>query len=200
MNEDQVTKMAFEIDNVVRGYHVYKDVWNAHIGTELPCLLESSIAMPVVVERMLKSPCSSATLKTMSYHVMLTHRLWEFIFEQEGLVEISENKSRSKITRYTVSVKLHHVLCCLKNEAKAFNSIQFQGPYYYNLGDLSKNSIISSISRLFTIFTKVKNLSLGCTSLAYIVARIRIDYGFHFWEQKNDCGFQIPTVAKSLAT
>ena len=42
VNEDQVTKMAFEIDSVVRGYHIYKDVWNAHIGTELFCLPESS--------------------------------------------------------------------------------------------------------------------------------------------------------------
>ena len=42
VNEDQVSKMAFEIDSVVRGYHVYKDVWDAHIGTELLCLPESS--------------------------------------------------------------------------------------------------------------------------------------------------------------
>ena len=34
--------MVFEIDSVVRGYHVYKDVWDARIGTELPCLPESS--------------------------------------------------------------------------------------------------------------------------------------------------------------
>ena len=34
--------MAFEIDSVVRGYHIYKDVWDAHIGTELPCLPESN--------------------------------------------------------------------------------------------------------------------------------------------------------------
>ena len=43
MNEDQVTKMAFEIDSVVQDYHVYKNVWDAHIGTELPFLPESSI-------------------------------------------------------------------------------------------------------------------------------------------------------------
>ena len=42
VNEDQVTKMTFEIDSVVRGYHVYKDVWDAHIGTELPCIPELS--------------------------------------------------------------------------------------------------------------------------------------------------------------
>ena len=42
VNEDQVSKMAFEIDSVVRGYHVYKDVWDAHISTELLCLPESS--------------------------------------------------------------------------------------------------------------------------------------------------------------
>ena len=34
--------MAFEIDSVVRGYHVYKDVWHANIGTELPCRPESN--------------------------------------------------------------------------------------------------------------------------------------------------------------
>ena len=34
--------MAFEIDSVVRGYHVYKDVWDAHIGVVLPCLPEMS--------------------------------------------------------------------------------------------------------------------------------------------------------------
>jgi len=39
---ERVTKMAFEIDSVVRGYHIYKDVWDAHIGTELPCLPESN--------------------------------------------------------------------------------------------------------------------------------------------------------------
>ena len=42
VNKDQVSKIAFKIDNVVRGYHVYKDVWDAHIGTELLCLPESS--------------------------------------------------------------------------------------------------------------------------------------------------------------
>ena len=42
VNEGQVSKMAFEIDSVVRDYHVYKDVWDAHIGTELLCLPESS--------------------------------------------------------------------------------------------------------------------------------------------------------------
>ena len=39
---DQVTKMMFEIDSVVRGYHVYKNVWDTHIGTELPCIPESN--------------------------------------------------------------------------------------------------------------------------------------------------------------
>jgi len=34
--------MAFKIDSVVRGYHIYKDVWDARIGTELSCLPESS--------------------------------------------------------------------------------------------------------------------------------------------------------------
>ena len=34
--------MVFKIDSVVRGYHVYKDVWDAHIGKMLPCLPETS--------------------------------------------------------------------------------------------------------------------------------------------------------------
>ena len=31
------------------------------------------------------------------------NRTWEFIFEEKGLFEISENKNLSKITSYTVS-------------------------------------------------------------------------------------------------
>jgi len=33
---------AFSINDVVRGYHVYKDIWNADIGSELPCYPEST--------------------------------------------------------------------------------------------------------------------------------------------------------------
>ena len=32
--------MAFAITFVVRGYHVYKDIWAAEIGSELPCFPE----------------------------------------------------------------------------------------------------------------------------------------------------------------
>ena len=30
--------MAFAITSVVRGYHIYKDIWGAEISSELPCL------------------------------------------------------------------------------------------------------------------------------------------------------------------
>ena len=35
--------MAFEFvfESMVRGYHVYKDVWDANIGETLPCEVES---------------------------------------------------------------------------------------------------------------------------------------------------------------
>ena len=33
--------MAFEFESMVRGYHVYKDIWDAVIGQTLPCLIES---------------------------------------------------------------------------------------------------------------------------------------------------------------
>ena len=33
---------AFSIDSVVRGYHIYKEIWDADIGSELPCYQESS--------------------------------------------------------------------------------------------------------------------------------------------------------------
>jgi len=32
--------MAFAITFVVRGYHVYKDIWATEIGSELPCFVE----------------------------------------------------------------------------------------------------------------------------------------------------------------
>ena len=32
--------MAFAITSVVRGYHAYKDIWEAAIDSELPCLPE----------------------------------------------------------------------------------------------------------------------------------------------------------------
>ena len=34
--------IAFSIKEVVRGYHIYKDIWNADIGSELPCCPEST--------------------------------------------------------------------------------------------------------------------------------------------------------------
>ena len=33
--------MAFAIDSVVRGYHIYQDIWSAEICSELPCHPES---------------------------------------------------------------------------------------------------------------------------------------------------------------
>lgn len=30
----------FSIEAMVRGYHVYKDIWNADIGEEFPCKIE----------------------------------------------------------------------------------------------------------------------------------------------------------------
>ena len=33
---------AFSIDSVVRGYHIYKEIWDADIGSELACYQESS--------------------------------------------------------------------------------------------------------------------------------------------------------------
>ena len=30
-----------EVESVVRGYHVYKDVWSAAVGTTVPCQVES---------------------------------------------------------------------------------------------------------------------------------------------------------------
>ena len=36
--------MVFAIDSVVRGCHIYKDVWSAGIDFELPCSPESAIA------------------------------------------------------------------------------------------------------------------------------------------------------------
>ena len=36
----ELSKMAFAITFVVRGYHVYKDIWAAEIGSELPCFTE----------------------------------------------------------------------------------------------------------------------------------------------------------------
>ena len=33
--------MAIAINSVVRGYHIYKDIWSAEIDSELPCCAES---------------------------------------------------------------------------------------------------------------------------------------------------------------
>ena len=32
--------MAFAINSVVQGYHIYKDIWSAEIDSELPCCAE----------------------------------------------------------------------------------------------------------------------------------------------------------------
>jgi len=32
---------SFEVESVVRGYHIYKDIWSAAVGTTLPCRQES---------------------------------------------------------------------------------------------------------------------------------------------------------------
>ena len=34
--------IAFAIDDVVQSYHVYKDIWNADIGSEFPCHPETT--------------------------------------------------------------------------------------------------------------------------------------------------------------
>ena len=33
--------MTLAIDSVVRGYHIYQDIWSAEINSELPCHPES---------------------------------------------------------------------------------------------------------------------------------------------------------------
>ena len=33
--------MAFAIDSIVQGYHIYQDIWSAEINSELPCQPES---------------------------------------------------------------------------------------------------------------------------------------------------------------
>ena len=32
----------FTVEGMIRGYHVYKDVWNSNIGEMLPCTIERS--------------------------------------------------------------------------------------------------------------------------------------------------------------
>ena len=32
----------FTVEGMIRGYHVYKDVWNSNIGEMLPCAIERS--------------------------------------------------------------------------------------------------------------------------------------------------------------
>ena len=36
----RIIKMAFVITSIVRGYHIYKDIWGAEISSEFPCLPE----------------------------------------------------------------------------------------------------------------------------------------------------------------
>ena len=35
-------EMYFTVEGMIRGYHVYKDVWNSNIGEMLPCTIEIS--------------------------------------------------------------------------------------------------------------------------------------------------------------
>jgi len=37
-----ISAIAFSFDSGVRGYHIYKDILSADIGSELPCCPESS--------------------------------------------------------------------------------------------------------------------------------------------------------------
>ena len=39
-------KIAFTITSIVHGYHVYKDIWEAEITSELPCWPELSQPEP----------------------------------------------------------------------------------------------------------------------------------------------------------
>ena len=32
---------SYEVESVVRGYHIYKDIWSAAVGTTPPCRQES---------------------------------------------------------------------------------------------------------------------------------------------------------------
>ena len=97
VNEDQVSKMAFEIDSVVRGYHVYKDVWDAHIGTELLCLPESSnredrYAVAVIIDGW-GSRGGSLFSSCQPRNLFSNKKDWS---------KYPINKIRSKISRYTV--------------------------------------------------------------------------------------------------
>ena len=40
---------SFEVESVVRGYHIYKDVWPAAVGTTLPYQVESSTRMTAML-------------------------------------------------------------------------------------------------------------------------------------------------------
>ena len=35
------SRATFTVESCIRGYHVYKDIWNATIGEELECVRES---------------------------------------------------------------------------------------------------------------------------------------------------------------
>ena len=57
-NTRQIFTMAFEFnfESMVRGYHVYKDVWDATIGETLPCEVESGNASDPYAARADKRP------------------------------------------------------------------------------------------------------------------------------------------------
>ena len=63
---------AFSIDEVVCGYHIYKDIWDAGIGSELPCYPESSncedrYAVAVMNDTHVVWPCHG------KYHSFICH-------------------------------------------------------------------------------------------------------------------------------
>ena len=37
-----MTSIQYSVSSMVRGYHVYKDVWDAVVGDELQCIRETS--------------------------------------------------------------------------------------------------------------------------------------------------------------
>ena len=72
--------MVFAITSVLRGYHIYKDIWGAEISSELPCLskpdnCEARYAVVVmdgtnVVSHVPRSWCSCYAYECCQLHIV----------------------------------------------------------------------------------------------------------------------------------
>ena len=84
---------SFSVEAMVRGYHVFQDIWTAVVGEEFPCKREAGNRFYPFAVAVMRSDTGTTTVIG---HVPRKFRL--------SLRKVDENLHHKNISRYTVYI------------------------------------------------------------------------------------------------